>query len=243
MPRMYTRAYRGQTQSEVLGRFTADAPRTEAAGFRPVAQEWQQDGGEQVLAVTFTRVSLAPRSLDGTPLPLDERIASLRRVLSGLTARGWGIERLADEKAVVVRGHGLSTAAHVVHGFLTLGTVGVWGIVWVLHWSMRRPRRRLIQIDETGLIAAGTYDARTGTLKRLGPPTSYNGAMFLAGQPVVTPDAKVNAASTILCELEGDQVPDIAIQSLVINASYQYLEVHVTARPEPDTALTWFVLN
>lgn len=37
---------------------------------------------------------------------------------------------------------GVSTGWHLVHGVLTVCTVGVWGVVWWLHWRLGRRRIR-----------------------------------------------------------------------------------------------------
>jgi hypothetical protein len=239
MAASYSRSYRGRTQADALVQFTEDVQEAEWAGFRPVAQEWQHEGDEEVLRVAFKHVSFAPRSLDGGPLPDDERIASLRRVVRELTTRGWAIEHQSDFQAVV-RSMGLSRQANLMNGCLTVVTFGVWAIFW---YVLRRPRRRLIVIEEFGTIAGAIY--KPGSPPKFGRTISSSGVEDLPPrQRLITINAWVVANSTVLCELEGDQIPQVRIQSIDPRVTdYEIFQIYLSANAEPGTKVAWFVLS
>jgi len=243
----YSRKYRGATQSEALIQFTADAQAAEQSGFRPALQSWHEIDGSQELVVAYKHVSLAPRAPNGQAVPNDERIASFRRVLGMLWRRGCTIEQQWDYGAIIVRGRGLPRRTHLIHAFLTFGTVGIWGIVWLFHHAKNTPWRRDIVIDELGTIAAGIHKPGATKPPRLGPPVSGNGLTGLPQrQRLITllPGVPVTAASTLLCELEGEQVPTIRLESVdKLVTRYHEFEIFLSANAEPGTKLAWFVLN
>ena len=243
MSAAFARRYRGATQSDALIQFTADTQAMEAAGYRPVAQTWRDEGSELVLDVAYKHVSLAPRSIDGQPVAADERIASLRRVVGELRRYGWWVEHQSDEQAVVVMGHGLSGATHLAHGVMTLATIGMWGIVWWVHYGLRKPRRRLVGIDASGIVLGARYEP--GRAPSFGRTFSASGLIDLPPDAaVVTVYAWSVLNSTIICEVEGDQPPAVAVTSIDLHPKeYEWFEVYLTANPGPGARLAYFVLT
>ena len=242
-----SRTYEGATQSEALVRFAADAQAAERSGYRPAQQVWHEADGAHRLIVAFKRVSLAPRSPGGGRVPDVERIASFRRVLGSLSTDGWEVVQASDFQAVIRNGHGLQQRTHVIHLLLTLGTAGVWGIVWLLHFARHRTWRRIIAIDESGVIAAGVYTQQTTKPPRLGPPISASGAIELPlRQRLVTlsPGVMVTIATTLLCEVETEQLPPIWLERVdKLPTRYYDFEVYLSGNAEPGAALTWFIMN
>jgi hypothetical protein len=243
-----SRTYRAPTESEVLIRFTADAQTIERSGYRPALQTWNEIDGDQVLVVAYKRVSIAPRAVAGGPVPEEERIASLRRVVGLLWNDGWRAEQLSDFSAVVARGgQGLSTTGHAAHGCLTFFTLGLWGIVWLLAYR-RGPTRRLLVIDESGVITAGLYKPGGTKSPRLGPPVSDSKVIDLPLRqrliPLGTYPTMVHIGTTLLCEVEGEQEPPIYVERLdKLPTRYYEFEVYLSANAEPGTKLAWFILN
>lgn len=243
-----SRTYRAPTESEVLIRFTADAQEIERAGYRPALQTWNELDGDRVLVVAYKRVSIAPRSPDGGPVPDDERIASLRRVVGLLGNYGWRAERLSDFEAIVARGGGgLTTTGHALHGCLTFFTLGLWGIVWVMQYR-RGPTRRVLAIDETGVIAAGTYKPGATKPPRLGPPISDSKLVDLPKRQrlvtFLTYPVMVHIATTLLLEIEGEQEPPVRLEQVDKKPMRYYeFEVYLSANAEPGTKLAWFIMN
>lgn len=243
-----SRTYRAPTESEVLTRFTADAQTVERWGYRPALQNWTELEGDQVLVVAYKRVSIAPRASDGGPVPDDERIASLRRVVGLLWTYGWEPEHVTDFWAIVAHGkHGLAPSAHAAHGCLTLLTAGLWGIVWFLHYR-RGPTRRVLVISESGVIEAGEYKPGSTKPPRLGPPVSDSKLIDLPQRQrlisFLTYPVMVHIATTVLCEIEGEQNPPIGIQHLDKMPTRHYeFEIYLSGNAEPGTKLAWFILN
>ena len=54
----------------------------------------------------------------------------------------------------------------------------------------------------------------------------------------------VHIATTLLCEVEGEQEPPIRLESLdKVPTRYYEFEVYLSANAEPGTKLAWFILN
>jgi hypothetical protein len=248
MATWFSRTYRAPTESEVLVRFTADAQAIERSGFRPALQTWNEADGDKVLVVAYKRVSIAPRAADDGPVPDDERIASLRRVVGLLGNYGWRAEQLSDFSAVVAQGgNGLSPSAHAAHGCLTLLTAGLWGIVWFIHYR-RGPTRRFLAIDGSGVIAAGVYKPGANTPPRLGPPVSDSKVIDLPQRQrlitILTYPVMVHIATTLLIEVEGEQEPPVHLERIdKVPTRYYEFEVYLSANADPGTKLAWFILN
>ncbi len=68
---------------------------------------------------------------------LDERISTLM-------LEGYRLESRTDTHAVMVKGR---RPDHVLHLILTVLTLGLWSIVWIILAISRHERRRIITLD------------------------------------------------------------------------------------------------
>jgi len=62
-------------------------------------------------------------------------------------ASGARIESQSDYQAVVVRGKKVN---HVLHLILTLVTLGLWGIVWIILAIAGGEKRQMVTVDDYG---------------------------------------------------------------------------------------------
>jgi hypothetical protein len=79
----------------------------------------------------------------------DERKSVLARTVANEVRNGWRIESQADYDAYLVKGQRTS---HVLHLILTILTVGLWGIVWIVMVYLNRDQRETINVDEWGNV-------------------------------------------------------------------------------------------
>ena len=77
----------------------------------------------------------------------DERKAALDRQLQLQGAHGWRIETRSDFQATIARGKALNNTLHLL---LTVFTLGLWGVVWIILALTGGVKRRMITIDEFG---------------------------------------------------------------------------------------------
>jgi uncharacterized protein DUF2510 len=101
----------------------------------------------------------AERYFDGTdwtpqwrpaPLPvlsLEERSERLDAAIIEVVQRGWRVEVRTPTQAVVGRGQHISGGMHAFHFVLTLLTLGVWLIFWILHAISRFEKRVTLTVD------------------------------------------------------------------------------------------------
>lgn len=79
----------------------------------------------------------------------DERSAILERQVTEQARQGWRVVSIANNQAQLVQGGRVS---HVLHLLLTIITVGLWAIVWLIVWAANRERHRFIYVDERGVV-------------------------------------------------------------------------------------------
>ena len=77
----------------------------------------------------------------------DERKASLARLISNKVHEGWRVESQSDYQAIMVRGH---RPNHILHLILSIITLGIWLIVWLLVAAWGGEKRRTLMVDEFG---------------------------------------------------------------------------------------------
>jgi hypothetical protein len=77
----------------------------------------------------------------------DERKEALARLVTAQVANGARVESQSDYQAVLVHGHRLNNTLHLI---LTLVTLGVWGIVWLLLALFGGEKREVASVDEWG---------------------------------------------------------------------------------------------
>lgn len=92
---------------------------------------------------------------EATTLDLPARISTEQRraiLASNVAAdvkRGWRVESQTDYQATLAKGH---RPNHILHLILTLLTLGIWGIVWIIVTLTNRERRRVFTVDEFGNV-------------------------------------------------------------------------------------------
>ena len=86
---------------------------------------------------------------DRTTVTLEQRKEALARAIQGAVARGGRIESQSETQAVIIRGQ---RPNHVLHLILSLITVGVWAIVWLILVLTGGEKRELLSVDEFGNV-------------------------------------------------------------------------------------------
>lgn len=81
----------------------------------------------------------------------DQRKAGLDAALARYGAGGWRIETRSDFQATIVKGHRVN---HILHLILTLITLGIWAIVWILMVIFGGEKREMVTVDPYGNIVA-----------------------------------------------------------------------------------------
>ena len=76
-----------------------------------------------------------------------ERIDILNAEIEKFIAQGSRIESRTDFQAVLVRGRPVN---HILHLLLSVLTLGVWLVVWVILSISGGEERSLLQVDEDG---------------------------------------------------------------------------------------------
>lgn len=76
-----------------------------------------------------------------------ERKELLARAVANQVRQGWRVESQTDYQAVLVKGQ---RPNHILHLILTLVTLLVWGIVWILVALLGGEKRMVIDVDEYG---------------------------------------------------------------------------------------------
>ena len=77
----------------------------------------------------------------------EARKSALAQAVSNAVRHGWRVESQTDYQAVLVKGNRTN---HVLHLILTIVTLGLWAIVWILVAVLGGEKRRIIAVDEFG---------------------------------------------------------------------------------------------
>ncbi len=80
-------------------------------------------------------------------VPPEQRKELLAAAVAHDVHRGWRVESQTDFQAVLAKGH---RPNHLLHLILTLVTLGIWVIVWILVAATNREKRHVITINEYG---------------------------------------------------------------------------------------------
>lgn len=86
----------------------------------------------------------APTLMDEEP-----RKALLAQAVANEVRGGWGVQSQTDFQAVLVKGH---RPNHLLHLVLTLLTLGLWAIVWVLVTLIGGENHQVIVVDAYGNV-------------------------------------------------------------------------------------------
>ena len=85
---------------------------------------------------------------------VDSRSEALARKVAQECARGGRVEQQTAYQATIVYG---GNPNHVMHAILSLVTLGLWLIVWLLVAIAARPARVVWTVDEAGVVHPNTY--------------------------------------------------------------------------------------
>lgn len=77
----------------------------------------------------------------------EERKEILARQIQNAAATGARVETQSDFQAIVVRGKPVN---HVLHAILTLFTIGIWAIAWIILALTGGEKREMLVVDEWG---------------------------------------------------------------------------------------------
>lgn len=80
-------------------------------------------------------------------IPLDQRAAIMEQVLRDLAFRGYRIEVVDGDRAIVSMGEPVN---HLLHVVLMVFTCGLWFPIWILIMCFGGIKRRRIHVDEYG---------------------------------------------------------------------------------------------
>ena len=183
----------------------------------------------------------------------DSREARLEWVLRGLWELGVRIEsRQSVHSAIVAFGKPMSQRAHVLHAILTIFTIFAWSLVWIALWKGSAIRRRLVEVDERGLVEATEYKLpdpnkpASDAMPRKGKVVSKTGAFAPdPGKTRVTfdPGLPLYRISRVVVGFIGPAAPVVGVGYVLIRQKYNQVEVHFTGPAPADAAMRWFVLN
>jgi hypothetical protein len=127
----------------------AEQPESPAEQPEPPAEPLAAPTAEPAAPAVAETPAAQPAS---TPLQLtaDQRKAQLDATLANLGAQGWRIENRSDFQATIAKGNRTN---HVLHLILTIVTLGLWAIVWILMAILGGEKRRLVTVDPYGNVA------------------------------------------------------------------------------------------
>lgn len=86
---------------------------------------------------------------ESAPPSLEQRRSILASAVAQQVRKGWRVESQTDYQATLAKGH---RPNHLLHLILTLLTLGIWGIVWIIVTLTNREKRKSIAVDEFGNI-------------------------------------------------------------------------------------------
>lgn len=83
------------------------------------------------------------------PWTADQRRTALAENLQQAVRQGWRVESQTEFQANLVKGHRTN---HILHLILSIVTLGLWLIVWLIVALTNKEKRRVVMIDEYGRI-------------------------------------------------------------------------------------------
>jgi cytochrome b561 len=83
-------------------------------------------------------------------LTMEERQQVLNRYVAEATRQGWRVMSQAPTQAQLVSG---KPTSHLLHLVLTLITLGIWAIVWILVAIFGGEKQRFVSVDEWGTVS------------------------------------------------------------------------------------------
>lgn len=107
------------------------------------------EGDAQGGAASAPVGAATPGQFRTTPVSDDERRNILAQQIQTSAVRGLRVESQDRYQAILIEGQPVN---HVLHAILTLGTCGIWGIVWAVLAATGGEKRHLISVDEYGNV-------------------------------------------------------------------------------------------
>jgi hypothetical protein len=102
------------------------------------------------LTTTTSEMELATTGATTSSKSASERKELLARSVQSHVAQGYRVESAAgDYGAVLIKGH---KPNHLMHLLITLCTLGVWSIGWLIRISMGGEKRLMLAVDEYGNV-------------------------------------------------------------------------------------------
>jgi hypothetical protein len=98
-----------------------------------------------VPSATAPAVPSAPVPSVPETASVEERKAALAQAIAGQIAQGYRVESQSEFQAVVVKG---KRPSHLLHLILTIITLGLWGIVWIILSITMHVHRRIVEVNE-----------------------------------------------------------------------------------------------
>jgi hypothetical protein len=80
-------------------------------------------------------------------VPTDQRRGLMDDAVAEWTRGGWRVETRSDFQAVFSKG---KRPNHILHLLLTIVTLGLWGIVWIVLALTSHEKRMIVSVDEFG---------------------------------------------------------------------------------------------
>ena len=84
-----------------------------------------------------------------TATSTEQRRAILASHVAAQVRKGWRVESQTDYQATLAKGH---RPNHILHLILSIVTVGIWALVWILVALTSREKRMSISVDEFGNV-------------------------------------------------------------------------------------------
>jgi len=86
-----------------------------------------------------------------TPITVEpeNRKSLLAETIARDVSHGWRVESKTDYQAVLVKGNRTN---HVLHLILTIITLGIWAIVWILVAVLGGEKRMVVSVDPEGKV-------------------------------------------------------------------------------------------
>ena len=79
----------------------------------------------------------------------EERTAALERYVLNAGRHGWRVQSQTATQAQLLKG---KPTNHILHLILTLLTLGLWAIVWILMVIFGGEKQELVTVDEYGRV-------------------------------------------------------------------------------------------
>lgn len=82
-----------------------------------------------------------------TPMPAEQRRQIIDTAVNEFVHGGYRLESRSEYQAVFVKG---KRPNHLFHLLLTIFTLGLWGIVWIILSVTSHEKRMVVSVDEYG---------------------------------------------------------------------------------------------